>query len=392
MTYKCMVCGNTSLFEVLDMGDMPLAGDFRVLGESNELFPLAIDGCQSCGVLQVREIVDPSVLFTQEYCYSSSTIPRLVKHFKSYAASASSRFGVEHNKRLLEIGCNDGIFLEPLSKYGFKVVGIDASENVALMAQQKGIDVHVGFFDKENASKLVEEYGVFDIVTCSNMLAHNPDVNEIIEVVDSLLSPQGEFWVEVHSAHKLYEELQWDCFYHEHCFYWTIDALEKCLAMHGFALKHYENTPMHGGALRAVFSKGGKSISTNDRLITSSDWSIFRIKCLRSRDLIRESVQNLPVKYAYGAAGRAVMLINWAGLADSLEFVVDGSPLRFNKAIPNTSIHVISEEEFFAKTDVNDWCFVTAHNYLEGIRQKVDAAFPSIKMKYVVPLPDVAIK
>lgn len=391
MTYKCRVCGNISLFEVLDMGSMPLAGDFRPLGEVNKLFPLAIDGCDFCGVLQVREIVDPSILFKEDYSYSSSTIPELVSHFQSYAVSASSRFNVK-GKRLLEIGCNDGIFLEPLSKFGFKVVGIDASENVSLFAQKRGLDVHIGFFDKNNAKKLIEKYGLFDIVTCSNMFAHNADVHKIIEAASSLLTPEGEFWVEVHSAHALYKGLQWDCFYHEHCFYWTIEAIAKCFSMHGFLLKFYENTPMHGGSIRAFFSRVGNSISVNNNLIHPSDWEIFSHKCLKSRELIYESIQNLPVKYAYGASGRAVMLINWAGIANSLEFVVDGSPLRFNKAIPNTLIPVISEKEFFAKSDVNDFCFVTAHNYLEGIRQKVNSAFPFIQMKYIIPLPDVKIK
>jgi SAM-dependent methyltransferase len=392
MSYSCRVCGSENLNEVLDMGVMPLAGDFLSAGVSNELFPLAIDGCESCGVLQVREIVDQSLLFGPAYCYASSTIPDLVKHFRSYAQSASRKFGEGRKKRLLEIGCNDGVFLKPLAEFGFDVVGIDASENVANMAQSKGLDVHVGFFGKETASNLKESYGEFDVVTCSNMFAHNPDVNEIIEAVDDLLSPEGEFWIEVHSAHKLYEELQWDCFYHEHCFYWTIEALVNCMAMHGFKLKHYENTDMHGGALRAAFSKTGKSAEIFESNIKISDWQSFRQKCLRSRELIRECVEQLPVHYAYGAAGRAVMLINWAGIADQLDFVVDGSSLRYGKVIPNTSVPIISEEEFFARQDCTNWCFVTAHNYFEGIREKVDLAFPAEDIKFILPLPGISIR
>lgn len=108
--------------------------------------------------------------------------------------------------------------------------------------------------------------------------------------------------------------------------------------------------------------------------------------------MLRECVQHLPINYAYGAAGRAVTLINWAQIGGSLDFVVDGSPLRFNKAIPNTSVPIISQKEFFSLTNVSDWCLVSAHNYFESIRNKVDAAFPDKKMKYVLPLPYVSIK
>jgi len=392
MGYNCRVCGSSSLFEVLDMGEMPLAGDFRSIGEVNELFSLAIDGCQNCGVLQVRETVEMSLLFGDFYCYASSTIPSLVTHFKTYAQSMFEHLDQKAGLKLLEIGCNDGVFLEPLAQLGFDVVGVDASENIAAIAQEKGLDVQVGFFGKEKAQNMLDQYGEFDVITCSNMFAHNPEVNDIIEAVDTLLTPEGEFWIEVHSAHMLFEGLQWDCFYHEHCFYWTIEALEKCLAKHGFKLRHYKTTSMHGGALRAAFCKNRVIEAIPTPVITPSDWRGFGNKCLKSRELIRSSINKLPVNYAYGAAGRAVTLINWAQLQDSLDFVVDGSPLRFGKVIPNTSIPIISEEEFFSQSGVNEWCFVTAHNYLDSIRQKVDMAFPLKNIKYIVPLPYVSIK
>lgn len=392
MTSNCKVCGSSALYEILDMGEMPLAGDFRPLGERNQLFSLAIDGCESCGVLQIREIVDQSLLFGPTYCYASSTVPGLVRHFDAYARFFSSRYGSGCKKRVFEVGCNDGVFLSPLSKLGFEVVGIDASDNVATMARKKGLDVHTGFLGMNKAQQLANQYGKFDIVTCSNVFAHNPNVNDFIEAVDCLLDEKGEFWIEVHSAHHLFDGLQWDCFYHEHCYYWTLQALERCLGTYDFRLKHYETTPMHGGALRAAFCKSGQSVPIVEQSLSPDDWRKFGENCLRSREVIRECIHHLPINYAYGAAGRAVMLINWAQIADSLEFVVDGSPLRFNKAIPNTSVPIISEEEFFSLTKVNDWCFVSAHNYLEGIRGKVDAAFPDKKMKYVVPLPYVTIK
>jgi len=392
MSYKCRVCGSSSVYEILDMGAMPLAGDFRPMGMKNQLFPLVIDGCESCGVLQVRDIVDQSLLFGPAYCYATSTVPGLVRHFESYAGSFASRYGIGSKRKVLEIGCNDGVFLAPLSKYGFDVVGIDASDNVANMAREKGLDVHTGFFGPDKARQLADQYGKFDIVTCSNVFAHNPKVNDFIEAVASLLDKEGEFWVEVHSAHDLFTGLQWDCFYHEHCFYWTIQALERCLGTFGFALKDYETTPMHGGALRAVFGKVGKTVPLVAQSLSSDDWRGFGQNCFKSRDVLRECVQHLPINYAYGAAGRAVTLINWAQIAGSLDFVVDGSPLRFNNAIPNTTVPIISEKEFFSLTNVSDWCLVSAHNYFEGIRNKVDAAFPDKKMKYVLPLPYVSIK
>ena len=395
MSTRCRACESAAFYEVLDLGNMPLAGDFRPAGESNCLYPLAIDGCESCGLLQVRKIVDPSTIFTSDYSFSSSTVPGLVQHFGDYAKEVALPVGEVPSKRLLEVGCNDGVFLDPLGRVGYEVVGIDASENVVGMARNKGLDVCAGFFGLQTAKDLLNRYGHFDVITCSNVFAHNPLVNEFIEAVDALLDPrQGEFWVEVHSAHKLYDGLQWDCFYHEHCFYWTIHALRKCLEKHGYKLMRYKTTSMHGGALRAVFSKskGSPKIELVEKELTSHCWQDFTKRCERSRDLIQGCVEKLPIHYAYGAAGRAVTLINWTEIGGHLDFVVDGSPLRFGKSIPNTSLPIISEEIFFKKEDLPPWCFVTAHNYLEGIKKKVNSHFPDKHTWFVTPLPCVAIQ
>lgn len=370
---------------------MPLAGRFSKERLKNELYPLVIDGCRRCGVLQVRETVDRSLLFNPQYCYRSSTIPWLVRYFEEYAEEKSLS-STKTRKRLLEIGCNDGIFLSPLRRAGYDAVGIDASENVALAARSRGLRVHLGFFGREKAEELLNCHGRFDVVACSNVFAHNPAVGDFAEGVDLLLKAGGEFWVEVHSAQALYEGLQWDCFYHEHCFYWTIHALCFFWERYGYRLKSYRTTSMHGGSIRAVFSKGRKRTSISHKRLSSDDWLEFRKRCLRSRELIRSTIRQLPVDYAYGAAGRAVVLIHWTGVADRLKFVVDGSPLRFGKLIPGTMVPIISEREFFGRKRQNGWCFVTAHNYLADIRKKAERHFPSQSIRFITPLPDVRIQ
>ena len=389
MSVRCRSCSFDSLVEVLDLGPLPLAGDFRPLGETNPLYPLAIDLCRRCGLLQVRELVPADVLFHAAYSYSSSTVPALVAHFEEYARS---RPVGSDRKRLLEVGCNDGIFLKPLRAAGYQTVGIDASENVALMARAQGIDVHVGFFGAEMAARLKQQYGLFDVVTCSNVFAHNPDIEQFVTAVLEVLSDRGEFWIEVHSGHALHDGLQWDCFYHEHCFYWTIHALAFCLARYGFGLLQYMFTPMHGGSIRAVFRRGAQSQTITEVPLTEEDWAVFGRDSRRSRARIQDAVSSLPIRYAYGAAGRAVTLINWTGIAHALEFVVDGSPLRYGKAIPNTKVPVISETDFFGRGAVGDWCFITAHNYRADIRRKVTSAFPGVEFKFVTPLPNVCIE
>lgn len=384
----CRACDSDSIAEVLDLGNMPLAGDFRPLGERNTLFPLAIDVCVACGLLQVRELPPFEVVFNDHYSYASSTVAGLVRHFQDYAAKVALLF--PNGRRLLEVGCNDGIFLDPLRRYGFDVVGVDASDNVAELARSRGLCVETGIFGESKAQDLVEKYGHFDVVTCSNVFAHNPDVNGFLAGVSTALSKSGEFWVEVHSATALYSTLQWDCFYHEHCFYWTPDALVRALGRHGFYPISVQAIPMHGGGIRARFSRRETSDCVNHEKLRVEDWQTFSQRAVRSRDVLADSVKRLGIEYAYGAAGRAVTLINWANL--SLAYVVDGSPLRAGKVIPNTNIPIVSESEFCGRPLTSDWCLVSAHNYVDSIAAKVRNWFPYDDVKFVTPLPRVTIQ
>ncbi len=374
------------------MGQMPLAGDFRPRGERHNLYPLAIDGCASCGLLQVREPVDPRILFHSGYSYASSTVPALVEHFERYAESVALSLS-QRGKRVLEVGCNDGVFLVPLRRVGYGVFGVEAAANVAELARGKDLRVLVDLFGSRVARQLRETEGAFDVITCSNVFAHNPNLDDFVEGVRHLLEPErGEFWVEVHSAHSLFAGLQWDCFYHEHCFYWTIHALAKYLASRGLYLSRYQFTAMHGGAIRAVFTCRQATVSIPEEELGPVQWTDFKNKCLRSRSIIQESVTTLPIRYAFGAAGRAVTLINWTKIDNRLQFVVDGSPLRYGRLIPNTEVPIIAESEYAQLDGVNDWCFVTAHNYLAGISSKVKKWFPHQRMKFVTPLPHVVIR
>ncbi len=391
----CKACGETDIFEILDLGNLPLAGDFRPLGEPNQLYPLAIDGCNACGLVQVREVVSPEILFGPDYSYASSSIQALVDHFEGYAKSVRQVSNIDQPCRLLEIGCNDGIFLAPLERYGYDVIGIDASDNVAELARSKGLRVYTGFFDDPLAKMLVDEYGFFDVVTCSNVFAHVPEIGSFLARIDSVLHPgHGEVWIEVQSTKSLYNNLQWDFFYHEHCFYWTIHSLERFLNSYGFKLLRFSETSMHGGGIRAMFTKSSEARS--DLIIseveaTPTDWKQFAEACQHSRVVLYDVMSTLPIRVAFGAAGRATTLINWAGIGSFLDYAIDGNPLRIGKAIPGVNVPIISEADFLAQDSPPHWCLISAYSYFSEIRAKIKCAFPLDDTRLVVPLPNVTI-
>ena len=83
----CRVCGNKNIKKILNLGIMPLAGNFvkkKDLNKKEIRVSLKLYFCNVCKLVQVKDSINPEILF-QAYNYSSSTIPSLKKHFISYS-------------------------------------------------------------------------------------------------------------------------------------------------------------------------------------------------------------------------------------------------------------------------------------------------------------------
>jgi hypothetical protein len=162
---NCRFCDNI-LTDVINLGkNYPLAGGFlRNEAEfiDEKVYPLSIALCSNCTHLQCKEIINNDILFKKGYFYYSSMIPMLVKHFEEYANTIEKLFTDPTNITIIEMGCNDGVFLRPLSKKGFKVIGVDPSDTVKKCIDE-GYNIYNTYFNLETANKICNEHGECDV-------------------------------------------------------------------------------------------------------------------------------------------------------------------------------------------------------------------------------------
>ncbi|WP_310542497.1 bifunctional 2-polyprenyl-6-hydroxyphenol methylase/3-demethylubiquinol 3-O-methyltransferase UbiG [Phenylobacterium sp.] len=95
--------------------------------------------------------------------------------------------------RLLDIGCGGGLLSEPMTRLGFSVTGVDASErNIgtasAHAAEQKlAIDYRAGTAEGLE----VEGAGPFDVILNMEVIEHVADPGEYLRTCSRLLAPGG---------------------------------------------------------------------------------------------------------------------------------------------------------------------------------------------------------
>lgn len=95
----------------------------------------------------------------------------------------------------LEIGCGTGKNTEWLRKTTQNLVGLDFSENMLEKAKQKIKSENVQFIRADIREDLPFDDLTFDLVTCSLVLEHIADLNDIFKQIRRILTKKGLLYI-----------------------------------------------------------------------------------------------------------------------------------------------------------------------------------------------------
>ena len=80
---KCRHCGETTQHRFLDLGFAPPSNAYLTaddLSKPEKYYPLRLDVCHTCWLVQTEDYADASELFDAEYAYFSSTSTSWLAH------------------------------------------------------------------------------------------------------------------------------------------------------------------------------------------------------------------------------------------------------------------------------------------------------------------------
>ncbi|HEY8097562.1 MAG TPA: class I SAM-dependent methyltransferase, partial [Methylobacter sp.] len=248
-------------------------------------------------------------------------------------------------------------------------------------------------------------HGRPDVITASNVFAHIDDLDDVMRGVDHVLSENGQFIVEVHYLLDLLQTFQFDTVYHEHLCYYSLHALQALYRRFGFSIVDVQRLPMHGGAVRVFAqrtSANQKAAPIVDQMleqekkhgiVQANTYTQFGAQVERCRSelavFMAERKRSGRSLSAYGAAGRATILMNYCGLDHSMvEYVVDESPSRVGRCVPGVGIPVVPRSVLSEQP--TDDCLITAWNYRDEIVGK-SAAYLDRGGNLIMPLPTIEV-
>lgn len=403
----CRLCGSGDLLSVLKLEPTPPANAFvdsNELGKEQEKYPLELFFCQDCGHVQLRDVVDPSLLF-ENYVYVSGTSPVFVQHFERYAQDVVSRFHPQKDQLVVDIGSNDGTLLGFFKRQGYPVLGIDPAREVAETATRAGIETLTAFVKPRLADQIRSERGPCGVVTANNVFAHIDDLGGVLDSVGRLLAPGGIFVFEVSYLVDVYEKTLFDTIYHEHLAYHTVKPLIPFFESRGMALIDVERIATHGGSIRgtAQLAGGPHPVASSVQSCVDLEQKLgldradtFKLFA-RNIDVLKNELGSLfkDLKAAgktiagFGAPAKATTLMHHFHIGPEIvDFVVDDSPWKQGLFTPGMHIPVLPSRALYERQP--DYVVILAWNFAAPIMEK-HSEFRNSGGRFVVPLPKVEV-
>jgi 2-polyprenyl-3-methyl-5-hydroxy-6-metoxy-1,4-benzoquinol methylase len=379
---KCRVCFSEKLSKILDLGEQPWCNDFlkkKQLGYE-KFYPLLLLYCNTCNTVQLNYTVKKEIMFSN-HTYLSGITKTLSDHFLNVSKEINKKFNKEKkNKSILDLGSNDGTFLNHFKKLGWKILGVESSKNIAKMANKKKIKTLNMFFNLKNAKKIKTK---FDFINASGVFFHLEELHSFTRGVKYLIKENGIFIVQFLYMKKIVENTAFDQIYHEHLLYYNLKTLEFLLNKHGLEIFDAHLAKVHGGQMVAYVCKKGirkktKRLNNLYDLEKKSGCNNIKyyenfskkIKLLKKENLafLKKCKKNNKIVYGMGAPVKGNTLLNYFKIDTKLiPILLEKNNLRDGLYSPGTHIPIKMEDNIKKLPDIY---YVLAWNFKREILKK----------------------
>lgn len=194
---KCLICGR-------ETEPMPFGG------YQHKDIVYCLYGCKSCKLRFIFPQPSPEESYQTynnlDYWQSGDFAGDKTSHdiYKKYYKSEAERILKLVKKckistgNFLEIGCAQGDILEYLNPYFKKVIGLDISKEMVVLAKNKGLDVRQGTLEEIEISEK------FDCVYMGDLVEHLHNPISFFKKLETLIGSDGAAIIEIPLTYNFY--------------------------------------------------------------------------------------------------------------------------------------------------------------------------------------------
>ena len=395
---KCLSCNHKSLKEIINLGLNSFADRFvpkKKIHFKDPIFPLILDICTKCKFIQSRIKTNPKSRYLEiDYSYTSSNSKYSRNHWQNYAIFLEKKFKVK-NKKILEIGSNDGYLCEVLNKMGANSLGVDASSFMTKLSKKRKVKSINSIFTLKESRRIKKKFHQFDIIIANNVFNHSDKPSDFLRGIYNLLKDDGLYIFEQPDFAIGATSLKFDQIYHEHVSYFTSKNIENILKNNEFKPIEIIKNDYHGGSLRSVAVKKRSNkyrVKFNKNKFKKFD-RIYNLNFFKSMMKKIDNKKLFFMKKIYtlknngyticgiGAGAKANTFLTYYNLNNTIvKFLTDSSKFKQNKFTPLTRIQIKDDKEIKKYRKIA--CIILSWNISSLVIKKIKKLNKNIKILY----------
>jgi ubiquinone/menaquinone biosynthesis C-methylase UbiE len=314
---------------------------------------LSLGFCRACGFI-TNMLFDVSM---NEYSSNFEETQHFSAKFDAWARGLVDRLVDDYDirgKRVIEIGCGKGEWLELLCEAGGNYgVGIDPGCHPGRLKNEGDGPGQVKLIQDLYSEKYADIPA--DVVACRHTLEHIQPTREFMQMVRRVIGdrPDTLVFLEVPDMTRvLRERAFWDVYY-EHCTYLTAGSLARLFRSTGFEIlelvRDFGDQYIWITARPSTGSSSTLLPLEDDLAATTADMAFFREHCPQEIAELRDRIRGLAAAgkkpVLWGAGSKAVGFLTTTGIGTEVGCLVDINPYKAGKFLPGTGHVIIAPED-----------------------------------------------
>ncbi len=403
---KCRVSGLNDLKEVINLGDQHYTGYFpKSIDEKVPIGNLSLGLSESSNLLQMMNSFNPEMMYGDNYGYRSGLNRSMVQHLEYLSNYLQSIQPLSSGDVVLDIGSNDGTFLNSIKTNDINRIGIDPSSKKFRKFYDEDINTSNKFFSKEEFFSISKKPA--SLIVSISMFYDLEDPIKFAKEVNECLTDNGVWFLEQSYMPRMLETVSIDTICHEHYEYYSLSTLKNIIEKAGFYLADVIFNDINGGSFGVVCTKDKNFIKDKSKKII--DWVLnfeeklalntlkpyleFSQKAKFFKERFTELIKSIKSKNAtisgIGASTKGNVLLQYCNLNNNLiDNIGDVNVNKEGCFTPGTKIPILSEEEVLNKNP--DYLLILPWHFKNFFMKR----FETYRLqggKLIFPLPNIQI-
>lgn len=361
MKRTCTVCTSEELQVGVSFGMQPVSNRFpdavadSVLEEPQ--FPLSLGHCGKCGTVQLVEGA-PIEEVRPRYGWPSYSEPE--RHLDEVANELGRIVGITTASRFLGVSDIDKSVLKRIRALGFGSTDCIDAKDLKCPVHPFGLEtVQAALTDGKTVANLRDSYGTSDVLVARYIIEHAMSARALILSLRELLAPGGYILLDLPDGERIFREANHAFVWEEHISYFTERSIKRLCSIVGAELVWLKRFPYpQEDCLNVLLRFSGNAFAEpqgpldapGDSAAALADFAASLDACRQKWCRKLASFRALGKKSAvFGAGHLAVKFINFYGLADFIDCVIDDNPRKTGMLMPGSHLPIVHSDEIASR-------------------------------------------